>query len=90
MDTNVYTLICVRYTVHNASSNNFKVMTLTQIIVIFYSAFDTAIFKHNPFKRYQNSQYRLKNQWTVPQGGGVLLLFSDAIGLCPFGVGAYR
>ena len=27
--------------------------------------------------------------WTQ-EGGGVLLLFSDALGLCPFGVGAYR
>jgi len=26
----------------------------------------------------------------IDRRGGVLLLFSDALGLCPFGVGAYR
>ena len=44
-----------------------------------------------------NSLKSIPNVYNVGRGvlsnwyrGGVLLLFSDALGLCPFGVGAYR
>ena len=38
--------------------------------------------------QYVASTLKYEVEWGA--GGGVLLLFGDALGICPFGVGAYR
>jgi len=67
---------------------------LTEMMVLYM----TACISHNMFKVVLKVIKRclvlfcinLSEVMETKQMLGVLLLFSDALGLCPFGVGAYR